>query len=157
MQADTPAETASRPLSYSRAKSFHVKRPNRVVPAATGVPSAQDLGKKTFEAAPWCGTFETGDEEQNVPFMTVSVPRDGHEADMTNSYNPHLVRFYMQHVWKLKRPDVIISVSGGAKQFDLSTENKDKVMKGMMEGTRALDAWFITGGSNAGIMKFVGE
>ena len=63
----------------------------------------------------------------------------------------------MQHVWKLKRPDVIISVSGGAKQFDLSTENKDKVMKGMMEGTRALDAWFITGGSNAGIMKYVGE
>lgn len=157
MQATAVAEMTSRPENYSRAKSFHLNGSNRVVPVATGVPSARDLRKKTHEAAPWCGTFETGDEEQNVPFMTVSVPRDGHEADVTNSYNPHLVRFYMQHVWKLKRPDVIISVAGGAKQFDLSTENKDKVMKGMMEGTRALDAWFITGGSNAGIMKYVGE
>jgi hypothetical protein len=30
-------------------------------------------------------------------------------------------------------------------------------MKGLMDGTRALKPMFITGGSNAGIMKYVGE
>jgi hypothetical protein len=30
-------------------------------------------------------------------------------------------------------------------------------MKGLMDGTRALKPMFITGGSDSGIMKFVGE
>ena len=41
--------------------------------------------------------------------------------------------------------------------FDMSTEDKDKIMKGMMDGTRNLDAWFITGGTKSGIMEYVGE
>lgn len=59
--------------------------------------------------------------------------------------------------WKLKRPDVIISVTGGAEDFDLSTEEKDRIFKAMMDGTRSLDAWFTTGGYNAGVMKCMGE
>ena len=59
--------------------------------------------------------------------------------------------------WKLKRPDVIISVTGGAEDFDLSTEEKDRIFKAMMDGTRSLDAWFTTGGTNAGVMKCMGE
>jgi len=34
----------------------------------------------------------------------------------------------------------------------MSTEDKDKIMKGMMDGTRNLDAWFVTGGTKSGIM-----
>jgi hypothetical protein len=48
-------------------------------------------------------------------------------------------------------------VTGGAAHFKLPTEHKDKIMRGMMDGTRSLRPWFITGGSNAGIMKYVGE
>ena len=59
--------------------------------------------------------------------------------------------------WQLKRPDVIISVTGGAADFDLSTEESDRIFKAMMDGTRSLDAWFVTGGTNAGVMKYVGE
>ena len=59
--------------------------------------------------------------------------------------------------WKLKRPDVIISVTGGAEDFDLSTEEKDRIFKAMMDGTRSLDAWFTTGGTNGGVMKCMGE
>lgn len=46
---------------------------------------------------------------------------------------------------------------GGAQAFDMSTEDKDKIMKGMMDGNRNLDAWFITGGTKTGIMEYVGE
>ena len=59
----------------------------------------------------------------------------------------------MERGWGLKRPDVIITVTGGAMAFDMSTEDKDKIMKGMMDGTRNLDAWFITGGTKSGIME----
>jgi hypothetical protein len=34
--------------------------------------------------------------------------------------------------------------------------HQDKIMRGMMEGTRHLNPWFITGGTNSGIMKYVG-
>jgi hypothetical protein len=72
-------------------------------------------------------------------------------------YNEHLMRFFVDKVWSLPRPDVIISVAGGAKYFKLSAGHKDRIMKGMMEGTRNLKPWFITGGTDAGVMKYVGE
>lgn len=102
---------------------------------------------------PWCGKFEANGDHTDVSYMTVNVPRKGETEDHFNSYNPHLIRYYMERVWKLKRPDVIITVTGGAMAFDMSTEDKDKIMKGMMDGTRNLEAWFITGGTNSGIMQ----
>ena len=48
-------------------------------------------------------------------------------------------------------------MTGGAKNFDLASEAQDKILKGMMEGTRELTPWFITGGTNSGIMKYVGQ
>ena len=48
----------------------------------------------------------------DVHFMTVNVPRKGHDNDLTSNYHPHLIRYYIEHVWKLKRPDIIISVTG---------------------------------------------
>ena len=52
---------------------------------------------------------------------------------------------------------MIISVTGGAEDFDLSTEELDRIFKAMMDGTRSLDAWFFTGGTNAGVMRCMGE
>jgi len=72
-------------------------------------------------------------------------------------YNEHLMRFFATKAWSLPRPDVIISVTGGAGNFKLSAGHKDRIMKGMMEGTRNLKPWFITGGTDAGVMKYVGE
>ena len=54
---------------------------------------------------------------------------------------------------ELPRPDVIISVTGGAMAFDLPTMHKDMIMKGMMENTRDMQPLFITGGTNAGILR----
>ena len=88
----------------------------------------------TFEAraVPCCGKLEAEGQNEDLKFMTVDV----------SDYNPHLIRFYMEHVWKLKRPEVIISVTGGAADFDLSTEQRDRIFKEMMDGTRSLDAWY---------------
>jgi hypothetical protein len=72
-------------------------------------------------------------------------------------YNVHLLRYFLEAEWQLPRPDVIISVTGGAQAFDLASSHKDMIMKGMMENTRDMQPLFITGGTNSGIMKYVGE
>ena len=104
-----------------------------------------------FKLRPWCGTLETHASCPDVPFMTVNVPREG--CKYKREYNPHLIRYYMERVWKLKRPGVIISVTGGAKSFDMRSEEKDELMKAIMDETRKLDVWFITGGTKSGIMQ----
>jgi len=137
--------------------------------------------------------------------------------DDKDVYNCNLLRYFIEKEWELERPDVIISVTGGATAFDLPANHKDMIMKGahatvrprtprcglelgrhpretrwqqgfgiwpwseallqglrllaklacvhldlshlpascagMMENTREMNATFITGGTNAGIMK----
>jgi hypothetical protein len=71
----------------------------------------------------------------------LQVPGTGDEEDI---FNVQLVRYFVENVWKLERPDVIISVTGGAsKNFDLRPEDNEKLMRGMMEGTRKLKTWSV--------------
>lgn len=79
------------------------------------------------------------------------IARTGGNAD-----NMHLLRFYAFYEWGLKRPELILTVTGGAGNFDLNSDAQSKILKGMMEGSRDLSPWFITGGTNSGIMKYVG-
>jgi hypothetical protein len=58
--------------------------------------------------------------------------------------NVHLVRYFVENVWKLENPDVIISITGGAQNFDLPPEQKDRMMRGMMEGTRQIKPWSVS-------------
>jgi hypothetical protein len=60
--------------------------------------------------------------------------------------NVHLLRLFIEHGWQLPRPDVIITINGGAQFFEMKAEEKDKVMRGMMEGTRHLKPWFVCDG-----------
>ena len=59
-------------------------------------------------------------------------------------FNVHLVRYFVENVWKLEKPDVIISITGGAQNFDLPPEQKDRMMRGMMEGTRQIKPWSVS-------------
>ena len=61
-----------------------------------------------------------------------------------NVFNVHLVRYFVENVWKLDQPDVIISITGGAQNFDLPPEHKDRMMRGMMEGTRQIKPWSVS-------------
>jgi hypothetical protein len=59
-------------------------------------------------------------------------------------FNVQLVRYFVENVWKLERPDVIISVTGSADNFDLPPEHTAMLMRGMMEGTRKLQTWSVS-------------
>ncbi|XP_072021237.1 transient receptor potential cation channel subfamily M member-like 2 [Amphiura filiformis] len=54
------------------------------------------------------------------------------------------------------RPNLIISVTGGAWDFPLNNNTKEVFRKGIIEAAESANAWVITGGTNVGVMKYVG-
>ncbi|WAR05097.1 TRPM2-like protein [Mya arenaria] len=57
-------------------------------------------------------------------------------------------------VWGLDKPQLLVSVTGGAKSFNMGKRLRDTFRHGLMKTT---GAWVVTGGTNAGVMKHVGE
>eukprot|EP00051_Salpingoeca_urceolata_P006020 m.80019 g.80019 ORF g.80019 m.80019 type:complete len:1488 (-) comp14647_c0_seq3:1599-6062(-) len=54
-------------------------------------------------------------------------------------------------------PSLIISVTGGAKTFDLPPRLLSMIRKGLQHAAESTDAWVVTGGTHSGVMKLVGE
>uniref|UniRef100_A0A7S4BVR2 TRPM SLOG domain-containing protein n=1 Tax=Chrysotila carterae TaxID=13221 RepID=A0A7S4BVR2_CHRCT len=61
-------------------------------------------------------------------------------------------------VWKLTKPNVIISVTGGAKDFELKSAMLElEFQRGLVEAVQTTGAWTLTGGTDIGVMKLVGR
>ncbi|XP_052804145.1 transient receptor potential cation channel subfamily M member-like 2 isoform X2 [Mya arenaria] len=63
----------------------------------------------------------------------------------------------MMKVWGLDKPNLLISVTGGAKNFNMSKRLRDTFRRGLMKTALTTGAWIVTGGTHAGVMKHVGE
>ncbi|XP_053482029.1 transient receptor potential cation channel subfamily M member 2 [Ictalurus furcatus] len=63
----------------------------------------------------------------------------------------------MTDYWKLQPPNLLISVTGGAKNFDIKTDLKNKFRRGLIKVAQTTGAWILTGGTNTGVMKHVGR
>ncbi|KAM5275432.1 transient receptor potential cation channel subfamily M member 2 isoform 10-T14 [Hipposideros larvatus] len=61
-----------------------------------------------------------------------------------------------QH-WGLDIPSLLISVTGGAKDFNMKPQLKSIFRRGLVKVAQTTGAWIITGGSHTGVMKQVGE
>ncbi|CAF1637673.1 unnamed protein product, partial [Adineta ricciae] len=64
---------------------------------------------------------------------------------------------FMKDGWALPNPDLIISVTGGAKSFEMSARLKKVFQRGLVAAAVTTKAWLITAGTNAGVVKEVGE
>uniref|UniRef100_A0A8C3QKQ5 Transient receptor potential cation channel subfamily M member 8 n=1 Tax=Cyanoderma ruficeps TaxID=181631 RepID=A0A8C3QKQ5_9PASS len=60
-----------------------------------------------------------------------------------------------QH-WHLKTPNLVISVTGGAKNFALKPRMR-KIFSRLIYIAQSKGAWIFTGGTHYGLMKFIGE
>ena len=67
------------------------------------------------------------------------------------------VKDLLLNTWRLPQPSVIISVTGGARELGLKKEQKEAFMEGLMTAVRTTRAWVVTGGTDGGVMKLVGE
>lgn len=59
--------------------------------------------------------------------------------------------------WRLKRPEIIVTVTGGALDFQLTSSQLQSFETGLVSAVRSTNAWVITAGSDAGVMKLVGR
>uniref|UniRef100_A0A3B3XCU5 TRPM SLOG domain-containing protein n=1 Tax=Poecilia mexicana TaxID=48701 RepID=A0A3B3XCU5_9TELE len=59
--------------------------------------------------------------------------------------------------WELSPPKLVISVTGGAKNFYLKSHLKKVFYRGLMKIAQTTGAWLITGGTNVGVMRHVGQ
>ncbi|CAF1151401.1 unnamed protein product [Rotaria sordida] len=64
---------------------------------------------------------------------------------------------FMHQGWCLPTPDLIISVTGGAKHFDMSPRLRNIFQMGLVDAAATTNAWIITTGTNAGVVQEVGE
>ena len=64
---------------------------------------------------------------------------------------------YSDTGFALPRPKMILSVTGGAQQFSIDEDTKTAFKLGLMKTAKTTDAWIITGGTNTGVMRLVGD
>lgn len=62
-----------------------------------------------------------------------------------------------ENSWHLSEPKLILSVTGGAKDFQIPYRMKKAFKEGLIKAAVSTDAWIITGGTNHGVMRLVGE
>ncbi|WAR05106.1 TRPM2-like protein, partial [Mya arenaria] len=63
----------------------------------------------------------------------------------------------LMKVWGLDKPQFLISVTGGAKDFNMSKRLRDTFRLGLMKTVLSTGAWIVTSGTHAGVGKLVGE
>ncbi|CAF0730867.1 unnamed protein product [Adineta steineri] len=56
-----------------------------------------------------------------------------------------------------QKPDLIISVYGGAKYFTMTERLEKEFIRGVIDAATMADAWILTAGINNGVSKLVGE
>ncbi|XP_033755589.1 transient receptor potential cation channel subfamily M member-like 2 isoform X2 [Pecten maximus] len=87
----------------------------------------------------------------------------GHDTEsspyirLANDTKPELVLDIILNYWKLPTPKLLISVTGGAKRFDMKPKLLEKFKRGLIQAATSTGAWIITGGTHTGVMEIVGE
>lgn len=64
---------------------------------------------------------------------------------------------FMRYSWQLRMPSVIFSVTGSAAEFSLRPKFRDVFVAALLNATRSTNAWIVSGGTDTGIMKMVGD
>ena len=64
---------------------------------------------------------------------------------------------YSSEGWNLQKPQLIISVTGGAKKFTIPQQTKKAFKRGLIKAATSTGACIISGGTNTGVMRLVGE
>ncbi|XP_041432693.1 transient receptor potential cation channel subfamily M member 2 isoform X2 [Xenopus laevis] len=84
-------------------------------------------------------------------------PRIGKYVRVSSDTPSDVLYHLMTEQWGLEVPSLLISVTGGAKNFRMQMRLKNIFRRGLVKAAQTTGAWIITGGSHAGVMKHVGE
>ena len=74
-------------------------------------------------------------------FQYIRVSPDTKADDLYTLFTEH---------WQVEEPNIIISVTGGAQDFNLDPELSRLFKKGLVNAAKNTGAWITTGGTNHG-------
>ncbi|XP_037644765.1 transient receptor potential cation channel subfamily M member 2 [Sebastes umbrosus] len=83
--------------------------------------------------------------------------KTGKYARVSTDTSPDILYQLLTEQWKLSPPNLLISVTGGAKNFYLKARLKNMFHRGLIKVAQTTGAWIITGGTHTGVMKHVGQ
>ncbi|CAF1432325.1 unnamed protein product, partial [Adineta ricciae] len=86
-----------------------------------------------------------------------SITRLSQYIRLSLGTNAKTIVEFMQRAWRLPTPDLIISVTGGGKQCNMSTHLRKTFQRGLVAAAATTNAWLITAGTNAGVIREVGK
>ena len=106
--------------------------------------------------------FEGQKEKEKKPYVLVPWNRpNSRQNPYSNQFvDINLVLFYIHNVWRLSRPKLLLSISGG-----LPSENPgaspvpkiDRFLDDLMEVARKTSSWIVSSGQGAGVIKSIGS
>ncbi|GAB1601203.1 transient receptor potential cation channel subfamily M member 3 isoform X4 [Argonauta hians] len=70
---------------------------------------------------------------------------------------PEHILELLQKFWGLDLPKLLITVHGGILNFDLQPKLKRVFRKGLLKAAKTTGAWIVTGGTNSGVTRHVGD
>ncbi len=76
---------------------------------------------------------------------------------VNHDVHPNKLLQLLNKQWNLGTPKLLISVTGGANNFHMGNKLKSVFRKGLIKAALSTGAWITTGGSNSGVMKYVGQ
>ncbi|XP_071975853.1 transient receptor potential cation channel subfamily M member 8 isoform X2 [Engystomops pustulosus] len=82
--------------------------------------------------------------------------RRGKYIRLSRDTTPETLYELMTKFWQLKTPNLIISVTGGAKNFSLKPRMR-KIFSRLIYIAQTKGAWILSGGTHYGLMKYIGE
>ncbi|KAM9342245.1 transient receptor potential cation channel subfamily M member 2 [Pholidichthys leucotaenia] len=83
--------------------------------------------------------------------------KTGKYARVSTDTSTDILYHLLTDHWKLSPPNLLISVTGGAKNFFMKAHLKNLFHRGLIKVAQTTGAWIITGGTHTGVMKHVGQ
>ena len=118
---------------------------------------AGPVAARTVQEQVWgrgCSGLITFENKQQAKFFRIN--REAPHGERLYK-DPDKIVDYMVSVLGYELPRLIISVTGGAMDFELTRALEQTLKRGLRRAAEATDAWVITGGTDCGIMKYVGQ
>eukprot|EP00052_Salpingoeca_macrocollata_P008513 m.67423 g.67423 ORF g.67423 m.67423 type:complete len:1434 (-) comp16628_c0_seq2:32-4333(-) len=132
------------------------RKVNRVVDAAHAFEENLDLRRRLLALSPWMD----GCVENTVGTMEFPTGQRAEFIRLQEAWaTEHARTVYDMLIdcWRLRPPSLLVSVTGGAANFNLPSELHTVLRDGLLKTAAFTNAWIMTGGTHSGVMKLVGS
>jgi hypothetical protein len=107
-------------------------------------------------ALDWKADEQWGGRSGRIQFLGQTMSSCFVRAQMETRQDELHVRSLLD-AWGLQQPRALIAVTGGAQDFDLGHGMEEAVFQGILQAATAVQASIIDGGTDAGVMKLLGN